>query len=175
MRMLFLLLYLFFPVETFAEPYEIICRGVMNVGTSDSGTNGMEPSCGFATNSDIGRKVLSVCGDLDECEIKGIIEDDILISVSSVRNINTDIEPSVDVIKDAALWSLDIRDQTESGLLCIDSVHLSDFHSFTVYDETHWKFNFTIRGNKCGPDTPKELGSGTLTLVKRGQKWLYIK
>jgi len=74
-------------------------------GTDECGIGRLNPYYAFRPNSKISKKIFSKCVPGDDCEVTGVVDDtDFFVSVSRVRLIDIDIEPSAAVKKDAACW-----------------------------------------------------------------------
>jgi hypothetical protein len=154
----------------------VTIRGIVHVGTSDSAVTDLQPDCSFLTNSKVARKVFSTCNEFDECEITGNVnENNVLISVSKVRKIDTNKEPSVEAIKNGAYLVLSLQDDIKNNLLCVDDLIISNFHSFIENNETIWVYEFKLFGLTCWNPPSKEIGSGSVTIVKRNGAWVYLK
>lgn len=173
-RSIVVALILFFALPACAENRTVTIRGVMGWGSTDSAIDGLEPSCIFLSDSEIAREVISTCKHFDECEVIGTVDkNDILLSISSIRKIDTDIEPSVDIIKDAASWALSVRQQVKDDLLYINSLHISNFRSINTNGETLWSYEFKLYGIYKNTFTNKLIGSGSVQVVKQGDTWHY--
>lgn len=156
------------------EERTVTIRGVMGWGSTDSAIDGLEPSCIFLSDSEIARKVISTCKHFDECKVIGTIDkNDVLLSINSIRKIDTNTEPSVDTIKDAASWALSVRQQVKDNLLYINSLHISNFRSTSTNGETLWSYEFELYGIYKNTFTNKLIGSGSVQVFKRGDTWHY--
>lgn len=161
-------------VPACSESNTVTIRGVVGWGSTDSAIDGLEPSCIFITDSEISREVISTCNYFDECEVTGSVEkNDLLVSINSIRKIDTEIEPSVAIIKDAAAWALSVRQQINDDLLHIESVHISNFRSLSINGETLWSYDFQLFGAYKNTFTTRMIGSGSVQMVKRGDTWHY--
>lgn len=175
-RLIFVLLILLSPAHSNSGTHEVTIRGIVRIGSTDSGITDLNPDCGFLTNSDIAERIFTVCGFLDECEVHGTVdENDMLLSISRLRKIDTNIEPSVDIITDAAYWALGVKSKIQSRTLCTNPLQVSNIHSYIRNDELFWMYNFKLIGFECGTYAPREIGSGSVSMVKRGDTWYYYR
>jgi len=163
-------------VPTCAEDRTVTMRGVVDWGTSTSGIGGLGPYYGFATNSEVADEVFSVCNFLDNCEMTGTVNDkNVLTSLIKIRRIDTEKEPSVEIITEAAHWALSTTEALKNDQLCFESVHILNFHSTSNGAEAIFECDFKIVGSECGPYIPREIGTGTVRIVKRGDTWHYYR
>jgi hypothetical protein len=167
-------LFLLVAVPVCAEDKTVTIRGVVDSGTLDSGIYGLEPYCTFPTDSKIANDVFSVCKFLDDCEIHGTInKDNELVSIKSIRKIDTNKEPSVATLTEGAYWSLSALDRFKIGSLSFDEIAIFNLRSVQKDSEKFWEYEFNMTDKRT--PTPQELGSGTVRLVKRGDKWHFYR
>lgn len=161
-------------IPVWAENRTVTIRGVVDWGTLDSGIYGFETYCKFLTDSTIANHVFATCKFLDDCELNGIINNDNeLVSIKSIRKIDTNKEPSVETLTEGAYWSLSALDKFKKGSLSFDDIAISNLHSVQTDGETFWEYDFKMTDKRTSP--PQELGSGKVRLVKRGDKWLFYR
>ncbi len=150
-------------------------RGVVDWGTDDGSVGGdLSPVCLYKRRSTVENKILTTCDYHDECELVGLVdENDWLVSVYKIRKINTKIEPSTDVIKDAAFWAAGIQAEIRSGILHFRELYVLNFHSITRGKETVFVVDFKLE--VYDDHTRKKLGKGRVSMVKRGDEWHYFR
>jgi len=164
-----------FSFPALAENRIVTIRGVVDFpGTSDSSISGIG-FCHFAIQSEIADKIYSTCELQGDCELKGVVtEYNELLNIISIRKIDTNVEPSQEVIEDAALWGMSLQDKARDDKVYVHDFGISDFHEFYSDGEVFWKFNYNSSVSYHGT-FKRESISGTVSMVKRGEKWYYFK
>lgn len=151
----------------------VTVRGPVGVGTSDSGIDGLTPDGTFLTDSKIAKTIFAVCGFGDECEVKGEVnEHGVFQSISKVRKIDTEIEPSADVIKEKAGLIANIDHLIQNGTVSIESIEIKKTDKHIIGNETYWYFEFQLAIHVKGIRAkPYQIGTYTMRLVKRDGFW----
>jgi hypothetical protein len=175
-RLIIATLILVYAAPSCAEIRVVTIRGVVDRGTSTSGIYGFSPYYGFATQSEVAEHIFSVCSFLDECELSATVDEhNTITSIIAIRLIDTKNEPTTDIITDAAHWTLSTQEAFRSDMMCFEPVHISNFNSTTNGPETIFECDFKIIGSECRPYIPREFGTGTVRMVKRGDTWHYYR
>ncbi|WP_173087128.1 hypothetical protein [Fundidesulfovibrio magnetotacticus] len=127
-----LLLLLLVPSSGFAAKQTVKVRGVIGrCGTSECGIGGLSRGYSFVPHTKIANAILSVCGIETDCEIDGVVDDKYyFISVSNVRRVDVDIEPSTDVFIQASSWLFSLGQDNDTNRFSMWHVNM---HKLSKY------------------------------------------
>lgn len=125
----------------------VTVRGKIGVGSLDSGIETpVSGCCGFLTDSDVAASIFSVCKFQDECEITGKIDsNDFFMSVSSMRKIDTNVEPSAVEIKEAACKSFGFNEWSCNNIYSESSVEIDSMHKEGFGNDSSWVIKIKLR------------------------------
>ena len=122
-----LLTLLLVPSSVLAANRTVKVRGVIGLcGTSECGIGGLSPGYSFIPRTKIALRILTVCGEGDDCEVEGVVDGKgFFVAVHNVKCIDTDVEPSVDVITSAACWLYSLNCDENNGSFYVNYVDLT--------------------------------------------------
>lgn len=174
-RLFIIPLFVLIPAFAHTESRIAIIRGPILLGTETSGIDGLTPDGDFVNGTDVYRDILASCDVLKECEVTGVVDSDGWIqSVVSARTIDTNSEPSNDVIKEAACWALALSKPLKKKHLTIKSLEMHNYRSELVHGRTIWSFDYEMTVEERGKPSHR-LGPGSVKLVKQGESWHYFR
>lgn len=166
-----LLILLLVPSSVLAANRTVKVRGVIGLcGTSQCSIGELNPGYLFIPRTKIASQILNVCGEGDDCEIAGVVDkQDYFVSVSSVRLVDTNIEPSKDVIFRAAEWLFEIRDDDSINGVYIRYVDMVRLQKIIKKARPVWFAKIVVYGYK--DKQPITIGPGDVFLVRRQGEW----
>lgn len=165
----------FIPSIIHAENRIVIIRGPLLLGTETSGIDGLTPDGDFVNGTDVYKDILSSCDVLKECEIIGFVDNKGWIQhVISARTIDTSVEPSNHVIKEAACWASSLGKLFKNGQLTIKSLEIYNYRLQFIHGKTIWRFDYEMTFEEREKSPPR-IRTGSVKMEKQGETWHYFR